>query len=287
MQLLSEGDEVRALVRQWRREGHAVAFVPTMGNLHAGHLELVRAAHRHAERIIVSIFVNPLQFNDGNDLAAYPRTPEEDQSLLRGAKADTGVDALFMPGVAAIYPRGMENATRVEVPGLSDILCGEFRPGHFSGVATVVAALFNLVQPDLAVFGEKDFQQLLIIRRLVEDLQFPVRILGVATVREPDGLAYSSRNRYLSPQERRQAPELYRALCQVRDGIMAGQRDYSVLTGPQMRRLEAAGFIPEYLSVRRAQDLAPATAADRELRVLAAARLGRARLIDNIPVPPA
>jgi pantoate--beta-alanine ligase len=280
MQLLSAGDEIRALVRQWRREGQAVAFVPTMGGLHAGHLELVRAARRHAARVVVSIFVNPLQFNDGNDLAAYPRTPAEDQALLRGA----GVDTLFMPEAATIYPRGMESATRIEVPGLSGILCGEFRPGHFAGVATVVAALFNLVQPDVALFGEKDFQQLLIIRRLVEDLHFPLRILGVETVREPDGLAYSSRNRYLTPQERGQAPALYRALCQLRDGIMAGRRDYSALTEHYRHQLETAGFAPEYLGVRRAQDLALPTGADRELRVLAAARLGRARLIDNIPV---
>lgn len=278
MLLLSTRSEIGEVIRRWRREGGTTAFVPTMGNLHAGHLELVRMARQYSARVVVSIFVNPLQFNDGNDLAAYPRTPEEDQALLRGA----AVDALFMPEVATVYPRGMEAATRIEVPGLSNILCGEFRPGHFSGVATVVAALFNLVQPDVAVFGEKDYQQLLIILRLVEDLHFPLKIVGVETVREQDGLACSSRNRYLSSQERREAPELYRALCGLRDEIMAGGRDYPALTRPLLQRLEAVGFVPEYLSVRRAEDLRPAGSEDRVLRLVAAARLGRARLIDNI-----
>lgn len=280
MQIVSACNGIREAVRRWRGAGEAIAFVPTMGNLHTGHLELVRAARRDADRVVVSIFVNPLQFNDGNDLAAYPRTPEDDQALLRGA----GVDALFLPDVATIYPHGMETATRIEVPGLSGILCGEFRPGHFSGVATVVAALFNLVQPDVAVFGEKDYQQLLVIRRLVEDLHFPIEIAGVATVREHDGLACSSRNRYLSPQGRRQAPELYRVLCGLRDEILAGRRDYAAMLAQGVRQLEAAGFLPEYLSVRRASDLAPADTDDRALRLLSAARLGKARLIDNIPL---
>jgi pantoate--beta-alanine ligase len=280
MQLISASNGIRAVVRAWRRAGDAIALVPTMGNLHAGHLELMRAARRHADRVVVSIFVNPLQFTDANDLAAYPRTPEEDQALLRGA----GVEALFQPDVAAIYPRGMAAATRIEVPGLSGILCGEFRPGHFSGVATVVAALFNLVQPDVAVFGEKDYQQLLVIRRLAEDLHFPVEIAGVATVRESDGLACSSRNRYLAPRERAQAPELYRVLCALRDEILAGRRDYPAVTAEGLRQLQAAGFQPEYLSVRRAGDLATASPGDCSLRLLAAGRLGKARLIDNIPL---
>lgn len=280
MLLLSARNAISEAVRRWRQAGNTVAFVPTMGNLHAGHLELVHAARQRADRVVVSIFVNPLQFNDGNDLAAYPRTPAEDQSLLR----DAAVDALFMPEVAAIYPRGMDTAVRIEVPGLSTILCGEFRPGHFSGVATVVAALFNLVQPDAAVFGEKDYQQLLVIRRLVADLHFPLEIVGVPTVREADGLAYSSRNRYLSPQERQRAPALYRVLCGLRDEILAGARDYPALAGACVRQLESTGFSPEYLSVRRADDLTPAGSGDRRLRVLAAARLGEARLIDNLSV---
>lgn len=278
MHLVSGRDGIRELVRRWRGAGDAIAFVPTMGNLHAGHLELVRAARRGAARVVVSIFVNPLQFNDSDDLAAYPRTPREDEALLRGA----GVDALFLPEVATIYPRGMETATRIEVPGLSGILCGEYRPGHFSGVATVVAVLFNLVQPDVALFGEKDYQQLLVIRRLVADLQYPVEITGVATVREADGLACSSRNRYLTPRERAQAPALYRVLCGVRDEITAGQRDYAAAVAQGLRRLEEAGLVPEYLSVRRSADLAQAGAGDRALRLLAAVRLGRARLIDNV-----
>ncbi|MBK9131311.1 MAG: pantoate--beta-alanine ligase [Gammaproteobacteria bacterium] len=272
------GEEIGELTGRWRRAGESIAFVPTMGNLHAGHLELVHAARALAGRVVVSVFVNPLQFNDGADLAAYPRTPEEDRALLDAA----AVDALFMPAAAEIYPRGMAAATRIEVPGLSTILCGAFRPGHFTGVATVVAALFNLVRPDAAVFGEKDYQQLLVIRRLVEDLHLPLRVVGVATVREEDGLAYSSRNRYLAPAERRRAPELYRALCAVRDEILVGRRDYSALEASALRALEAAGFRPEYLGVRRANDLEPAGPADRDLRVLAAAHLGRARLIDNV-----
>jgi len=280
MRALSDPAALGAAVREWRRAGERVAFVPTMGNLHGGHLELVRVARRHAARVVVSIFVNPLQFNDGNDLAAYPRTPDEDAALLRGE----AVDVLFLPEAAAIYPRGMDTATRVEVPGLSAILCGEFRPGHFSGVATVVAALFNLVQPDVAVFGEKDYQQLLVIRRLVADLHFPLQVVGVPTVREEDGLACSSRNRYLSAEERRRAPALYRILCGVRDDILGGRRDYAALAANALRQLEASGFAPEYLSVRHAKDLTLAGPEDRALRVLAAARLGRARLIDNLPV---
>lgn len=271
---------IRALVRDWRRAGETLAFVPTMGNLHAGHLELVRAARDRADHVVVSIFVNPLQFTDAGDLAAYPRTPEEDQALLRNA----GVEALFLPEIATIYPRGMDVVSRIEVPGLSGILCGEFRPGHFSGVATVVAALFNLVRPDVAVFGEKDYQQLLVIRRLVEDLHLPIEIAGVATVREPDGLALSSRNRYLTPRERARAPELYRVLCRLRDVILAGRRDYPAAAAEGLHQLLAAGFLPEYLSVRRAVDLTAAGPADRVLRLLAAARLGKARLIDNIPL---
>lgn len=280
MRALSDPAALGAAVREWRRAGERVAFVPTMGNLHGGHLELVRVARRHAARVVVSIFVNPLQFNDGNDLAAYPRTPDEDAALLRGE----AVDVLFLPEAAAIYPRGMDTATRVEVPGLSAILCGEFRPGHFSGVATVVAALFNLVQPDVAVFGEKDYQQLLVIRRLVADLHFPLQVVGVPTVREEDGLACSSRNRYLSAEERRRAPALYRILCGVRDDILGGRRDYAALAANALRQLEASGFAPEYLSVRHAKDLTLAGPEDRALRVLAAARLGRARLIDNLSV---
>jgi pantoate--beta-alanine ligase len=280
MRLLTARSGIGALVHEWRQAGERVAFVPTMGNLHAGHLELVRAARRHADRVVVSIFVNPLQFTDASDLAAYPRTPEEDRALLRVA----GVEALFMPDVTAIYPHGLEAASRIEVPGLSGILCGEFRPGHFSGVATVVAALFNLVQPDVAVFGEKDYQQLLVIRRLVEDLHFPIEIIGVATVREADGLALSSRNRYLTPGEREQAPELYRVLCRLRDGILAGRRDYPAVTAEGLQQLQAAGFLPDYLSVRRAKDLAAAGPADSALRLLVAVRLGKARLIDNLPL---
>ena len=193
--------EVRAAVRDWRRGGERVVFVPTMGNLHAGHMSLLEAARAHGERFIASIFVNPMQFGPNEDFAHYPRTPERDAHMLR----DAGCDLMFSPDVAEMYPRGAEDSTRLEVPGLSDILCGEFRPGHFQGVATVVCKLLHIVEPDAAVFGEKDFQQLTVIRRLVTDLCMPVHIIAAPTVRDADGLAMSSRNQYLSAAERARA----------------------------------------------------------------------------------
>jgi pantoate--beta-alanine ligase len=277
MEIVSELKDLRARVGAWRRAGERVALVPTMGNLHLGHLTLVEEARRLAPRVVASIFVNPLQFGPTEDLAGYPRTPERDRGLLEGA----GCDLLFAPAVETMVPRGLEGQTRVEVPGLGDILCGASRPGHFAGVATVVAKLFNMVQPDLALFGEKDYQQLLIVRRMVEDLDLPVEILGVATVREPDGLAMSSRNGYLSPAERALAPALYRTLVQtaqaLRAGLPAAQAQSQALAA-----LAAAGLEPDYLSVRRAADLGEPADGDRQLVVLAAARLGRARLIDNL-----
>ena len=263
----------------WRAAGERIAFVPTMGNLHAGHLALVREAARVAERVVVSIFVNPLQFDRQDDFQAYPRTLAEDREAL----AQEAVDLLFLPEVEEMYPRGMEACTRVEVPGLSEVLCGAFRPGHFVGVATVVTKLLNAVRPDVALFGEKDFQQLLVVRRLVEDLNLPVEVRGVPTVREPDGLALSSRNRYLSPEERARAPALYRALLAARERLLAGEPPGAV-EAAGMRELEAAGLRPEYFSVRRREDLEEPGPADGQLVVLAAAWLGRARLIDNLPV---
>lgn len=270
--------DVRENVRGWKGEGLRVALVPTMGNLHAGHLELVERAGDYADRVVTSVFVNPLQFGPGEDFAAYPRTLEDDARLL----ADAGVDLLYAPGVEVMYTRQASEQTRIEVPGLSDILCGASRPGHFSGVATVVFKLFNQVQPDVALFGEKDFQQLLVIRRMVVDLDGPVEILGVPTVRAADGLALSSRNRYLSAGQRAIAPALYRTLRAVADAVRAGRRDYAALEKEGVERLEAAGFIPDYVSIRRVEDLERPGGGDRELVILAAGFLGGARLIDNI-----
>lgn len=271
--------QLREQVRAWRTAGERIAFVPTMGNLHRGHLTLVETALGQASRVVASIFVNPMQFGPREDLASYPRTLEADRAGL----VEAGCHLLFVPSVAAIYPRGSGYQTVVEVPGLSDILCGSSRPGHFRGVATVVCKLFNMVQPDLAVFGEKDFQQLLVIRRMVEDLDMPVDILGVPTVREPDGLAMSSRNGYLDSEERRCAPALYAALCAARDALMDGQAIEEVVRDADAA-LRAAGLRTDYCEVRAAEDLRPAMAHDRALVILAAAYLGRARLIDNVRV---
>lgn len=269
---------LRAAVADWRGQGARIALVPTMGNLHAGHLALVERARALAERVVVSIFVNPLQFDRADDLATYPRTLEADAAALAAA----GADLLFAPSEAEVYPTG-GSLTRVEVAGVTEILEGASRPGHFTGVATVIAKLFNMVQPDVAVFGEKDWQQLLVIRRLVADLDFPVAIEGLPTVREPDGLALSSRNGHLSPEERARAPRLHAILRELVDALKAGEPDLAGAEARAARALEAAGFRPDYISVRRAADLALPGPGDRELIALAAAWLGRARLIDNIP----
>ncbi|HEY7889589.1 MAG TPA: pantoate--beta-alanine ligase [Steroidobacteraceae bacterium] len=269
---------VRERVRRWRAEGRRVAFVPTMGNLHAGHVSLIEAARRHGDRFVASIFVNPMQFGPNEDFAHYPRTPAQDARML----ADAGCDLMFMPDVAEIYPNGSERATRVEVPGLSSILDGEFRPGHFEGVATVVAKLLHIVDPDVAVFGEKDFQQLTIIRRMVADLCLAVAIVAAPTVREPDGLAMSSRNQYLTEDERRTAPVIHGALLAAVERLRAGDRDFAAIERSGLEALERAGLRPDYFSVRRADDLSGPDADTRRLVVLTAARLGRARLIDNL-----
>ncbi len=269
---------VREQVRAWRRDGERIAFVPTMGNLHAGHMSLVARARELADRVVVSIFVNPLQFSAGEDLSAYPRTPEEDAALLQAA----GVELLFLPEEAEIYPRGREGVTFVEVPGLSDLLCGASRPGHFRGVATVVAKLFNIVQPDVACFGEKDFQQLAVLRRMVAELDMPVEMVGVPTLRESDGLAMSSRNGYLTAEERQTAPALYQTLQTLAERLRSGESDYSLLQREGASTLEKAGLRPDYLEIRRSDDLLPPRGGERELAILAAAWLGRARLIDNL-----
>ncbi len=280
METLGSVDELRSRVAQWRQRGERVAFVPTMGNLHEGHLQLVREARKVAPRVVASIFVNPLQFGPGEDLDSYPRTLDADRQKL--AAEDT--DLLFIPDVVTMYPRGVEHSTVVEVPEVSEGLCGDFRPGHFTGVATVVARLFNLVQPDVALFGEKDYQQLAVIRRMVDDLGWPIEIRGVATVREADGLAMSSRNQYLKAGERRIAPVLYRTLCEVAQGVKAQQTDYRALEAAAMEALAAAGFTPEYVEIRHAETLQPVGIGELNCVVLGAARLGAARLIDNIRV---
>lgn len=273
---------VRKRVRHWREEGSRVAFVPTMGNLHPGHVSLIEMARQHGDRFIASIFVNPMQFGPNEDFAHYPRTPSQDATML----AEAGCDLMFMPDVVEIYPNGSERATRVEVPGLSSILDGEFRPGHFEGVATVVAKLFHIVEPDVAVFGEKDFQQLTVIRRMVTDLCLPIGIIAAPTVRDPDGLAMSSRNQYLTDEERGRAPLIHQTLRAAVERLRAGDRDFAGIERSGLETLERAGFRPDYFSVRRADDLSTPKADTRHLVVLTAARLGRARLIDNLQVGP-
>ncbi len=272
--------EVRAEVAEWRRRGERIVFVPTMGNLHAGHVSLLEVARRHGDRFIASIFVNPMQFGPNEDFAHYPRTPSEDERMLAAA----GCDLMFSPEVTEIYPNGPGSATRVEVPGLSGILCGAFRPGHFEGVATVVAKLFNIVAPDAAVFGEKDWQQLTVIRRMVADLCMPVEIVGAPTVREADGLAMSSRNQYLTAAERAVAPVIHRTLSSGVERLMAGERDFAAIEAAATRRLIEAGLKPDYFAVRDSATLETPSERTREFALLTAARLGKARLIDNLRV---
>jgi pantoate--beta-alanine ligase len=267
-------------VREWHREGLKVAFVPTMGNLHAGHVSLIEAARQHGDRFVASIFVNPMQFGPNEDFAHYPRTPREDEHML----AQAGCSLMFMPDVSEIYPHGAERATRIEVPGLSRMLCGEFRPGHFEGVSTVVAKLFHIVEPDVAVFGEKDFQQLTVIRRMVADLCMAVQIVGAPTVRDADGLAMSSRNQYLTEAERALAPAIHVALSAAARRLAAGDGEFASIERAGFVALEGAGLRPDYFAVRLAADLGAPDAQSRELVVLAAARLSRARLIDNVRV---
>lgn len=252
-----------------------------MGNLHVGHLALVEQAIRMADHTVVTIFVNPTQFVAGEDYEHYPRTLAQDSLLL----SENRVDVLFTPTVQEIYPAGLDKPTRVEVPMLDTILCGAFRPGHFTGVATVVTKLLNLVQPTVAIFGEKDYQQLVVIKRLVKDLCIPVEIRSVPTVRAPDGLAMSSRNSYLSAAERQRAPLLYQTLKAAAEAILRGDTAFAAIEERCMETLKAGGFRPDYFAVRRAEDLGLPEEAHTDCRILAAAWLGQARLIDNIAVP--
>lgn len=282
MEICAGIDETRERVRAWKSNGLRVAFVPTMGNLHAGHLALVERARARADRVMVSIFVNPLQFNQADDFSAYPRTLQQDIEQLRSV----GADGLFTPTEEHMYPQGQAAACKVTVPLLGDLLEGEFRPGHFTGVTTVVNKLFNIVQPDLAVFGEKDFQQLMLVRQMVRDLNMPIEIDALPTVRESDGLAMSSRNGRLNDEQRHRAPALYRILRQVADQVSGGHSGFSEQEQWGMAALGEQGFRPEYLVIRRSADLQPPEKGDNSLVILVAAWLGPVRLIDNIPIDP-
>jgi len=282
MKVFQHGAALRAWLAGQRCAGRRIALVPTMGNLHRGHLRLVERARMLADVTVASIFVNPTQFGPDEDYQRYPRTLEADLHALREA----GCSAVFTPSVEEMYPQGLEFQTRLSVPQLAKVLCGASRPGHFDGVCLVVARLFHLISPDVALFGDKDRQQQMIIRTMCRDLAFPVTIEAVPTCREPDGLAMSSRNRYLSPPQRQQAPELFRTLRWMVDAIRSGRRDYRHLEQEGRLRLKGAGFRVDYLSIRRLTDLNEATGDEpgSDLAVFAAAFLGSTRLIDNLKV---
>ena len=277
MRTYSSSAQLQSVLRGFHRNGQTIAFVPTMGNLHEGHLDLVRKARQLCDVVVVSIFVNPLQFGPNEDLAAYPRTLAADKEKL----FSEGVQVLYSPDVQDIYPEGMQAQTVVHVPELGDTLCGSSRPGHFDGVTTVVNKLFNIVQPDVAVFGEKDFQQLSIVRKMVHDLCLPINIVGVTTSRDEDGLAKSSRNGFLSFEQRRIAPVLNQTLNCCREAIACGFDNFLQLESHARMKLLQAGFEPDYFAIRDARTLQTVTKSTEEVAILAAARLGSTRLIDN------
>lgn len=272
--------ELQAEIKAARDAGKRIGFVPTMGNLHEGHMILVDQASEECDFVVASIFINPLQFNDIDDLGRYPRTLAADQEHLR----DRDCDLLFFPSVDEMYPHGQDAQTTISVPGVSEGLCGDSRPGHFDGVATVVSKLFHMVQPDAAFFGEKDFQQLAVIRKMVEDLNLPFDVVGVPTCREENGLAMSSRNNYLTAEEKDNAGHIYRVLNEISEKIQSGEKNFAELCVLAKKELVSHGFAPDYIEVREANTLHPATEDDSELVILAAAILGKARLIDNLRV---
>jgi len=283
MPVFERAKDLRAHLSTLRRDGARVAFVPTMGNLHAGHFSLVKLAREKAGIVVASVFVNPTQFGPNEDFARYPRTPEADRKGL----AEAGCDALFMPAVDEMYPGGTGETVRVVVPALRDILEGAIRPGHFDGVATIVAKLFNLVQPDVAIFGRKDYQQLLVIRRMTRDLAYPIEIVDAPTMRETSGLAMSSRNQYLDAAQRETAAAIHRTLQRMRDAVLAGDEKITSIEEMAASELVAAGFKPDYAVIRRAEDLAePADGERAPLIALIAARAGPTRLIDNLLLIP-
>lgn len=277
MKVVSELSVLRAQRSAWSGK---VGFVPTMGNLHEGHLALVSEAQKTCEHIVVSIFVNPMQFGENEDYTTYPRTFEADAGKLKAL----GVDLLFMPEATTIYPQTPAQHTQVLVPGVSDGLCGVSRPGHFTGVATIVCKLLNMVQPDLAVFGKKDYQQLAVIRKMVSDLALPVKIAGLDTIREADGLAMSSRNGYLSAEQRQQANFLYQLLSTVKAEIKDGEKDFVGLEASAYAKLRQAQFEADYFAVRKQHDLSEADENTQDFVLLVAAKLGDTRLIDNLEV---
>ncbi|MBL4816432.1 MAG: pantoate--beta-alanine ligase [Shewanella sp.] len=269
--------KIREQVRAWHAKGETVAFVPTMGNLHLGHITLVKEAVKRADHVVASIFVNPMQFGQNEDLDAYPRTLAADQLAL----TDAGAELLFTPTPKIIYPKGMEQQTYVEVPKIGDELCGASRPGHFRGVATIVCKLFNIVQPDVALFGKKDFQQLLVIKTMVEDLSMPIEIIGVETIREESGLAMSSRNGYLNQSQKVRAATLKQVMDTMSAEIQSGQAIVDVIAKAQAKLIEV-GFQPDYLEVRSSTDLSLVRAEQQALVIVAAAYMGTTRLIDNL-----
>lgn len=270
--------QLRAALARARQENKRISLVPTMGNLHAGHIALVEKARQRTDYVVVSIFVNPLQFGANEDLDSYPRTLAEDQRKL----LDAGTDLIFAPNVSEMYPEGMEGHTLISVPVVSEGLCGASRPGHFDGVSTVVSKLLNIVQPDLAIFGEKDFQQLAVIRKMSQDLCLPVQIMGEPIVRADDGLALSSRNGYLNEEQRRSAPFLYQTLQHIEQKIISGRRDFAAIIDEARVALVDAGLKPDYLDLRDAETLQPATRDTQDMIILAAVFLGTTRLIDNL-----
>lgn len=280
MQIISDIDEARSLCQTWRGLGGKLAFVPTMGCLHEGHLSLIKKAREQADRVVVSIFVNPLQFGVNEDFSSYPRTLAEDQHKLLALSPDL----LFVPVAAAFYPEGQDNVAQIELGNITTILEGANRPGHFAGVATVVKRLFELVQPDFAIFGEKDFQQLMVIKQLVKKCDFNVEIIGMPTFRADDGLALSSRNAYLSPAERQKAPLIYQTLRWLQEQLVSGNTGYPELEYEAKQRLEKAGFAPDYVVIRESETLAEVQNNAVQKVILVAAKLGKTRLIDNIRV---
>ena len=281
MKIIFDLEGLRDAVSGWKNEGSSIALVPTMGNLHLGHLSLIEGAKDQADRTAVSIFVNPIQFGHGEDYELYPSTLEQDLDILR----DANVDLVFSPNLGELYPAGIEADTRITVPDISDILCGEFRPGHFSGVATVVMKLFINVQPDYAFFGEKDYQQTLVIKRMVSDLLLPVEVLTLPIIREENGLAMSSRNGYLSESQKKLSSEIYKAIEKAATMMRAGSNSFEKIEKNSSDLLEELGFKVEYFSIRRRQDLKLVTdTIDKSLIILVAAWIGDTRLIDNLQV---
>ncbi|WP_266156639.1 pantoate--beta-alanine ligase [Dyella silvatica] len=278
MQTVQDAAALRAAIRGWRNQGQTVGFVPTMGNLHAGHHSLIKLARARTDRVVASVFVNPTQFGPNEDFERYPRTLVQDQAGL----AEHDCDLLFAPEVATLYPFGAQGSVSLHVPQVTETLEGAHRPGHFDGVATVVCKLFSLVQPDIAVFGQKDFQQLKVIERMVRDLSLPVKVMAAPTLRADDGLALSSRNQYLSVADRALAPQIYATLLQMRE-LMAKGHAWRVIEQVAAAKLTKAGFHPDYAAIRRAEDLSePADDERGGLVALIAARLGQTRLIDNL-----